>query len=289
MGQPLPSRSKTFLLPVLFVVGGPLWAAPRVPEPQGYVTDTAHLLHPAARQGLENRLAEFRDRMRIEVAVLTIPSLEGEPIEDYANRVYSHWGIGAKKTDKGVLLLVAAAERKVRIEVGYGLEARLPDGLCGSIIRQRIVPSFKAGRFDQGVADGIDAILNALRDERAPSAWSRPSVSFPDTRLLLLLLFVGLAALPATMAAAVFAWIAYRAWGTGLAMLLVPAGLAGDIWRYRRGARPWLGTTTGGWGGGYGGTMGGGFGGFGGFGGGGGGFGGFGGGSSGGGGASGGW
>ena len=111
--------------------------------------------------------------------ILTIPSLEGEDLEEYSIRVAETWGIGQKEYDNGVLLLVSQAERKVRIEVGYGLEGRLTDLQSGRIIDYEIVPSFKAGNFDEGFLRGTDAIVAAVRGEYEGKG---PAVSAPARR-----------------------------------------------------------------------------------------------------------
>jgi uncharacterized protein len=136
-----------------------------VPRLTGRVNDTAGLLSPAAVTRLDAQLAEFERTDSTQVVVLTIPSLEGQPLEDYAIKVAQAWGIGQKGKDNGVLLLVSKADRKVRIEVGYGLEGRLTDALTGRIIDHAIVPAFKAGQFDAGIEAGVAAIIAGARGE----------------------------------------------------------------------------------------------------------------------------
>ncbi len=138
-------------------------AAPAVPAARGYVNDYAGLLSPATRSQLEGFLADFRRSDGTQIAVLTVPSLEGEDLEGYSIRVAQAWGVGRKKEDNGALLLVAKAERAVRIEVGYGLEERLTDLLAGRIVDQEILPRFKQGDFDGGVSAGVQAITAAVR------------------------------------------------------------------------------------------------------------------------------
>ena len=102
--------------------------------------------------------------------MLTVPSLAGDSLEDFSMRVAERWKIGRKGFDNGVILVVARDDRKVRIEVGYGLEGRLTDLTAGRIIRDRIVPEFRAGRFDQGVLNGVTAIAEVVRGEfQAPA------------------------------------------------------------------------------------------------------------------------
>jgi len=258
------------------------WAVPNYPKPQGYVTDAANVLDAAARQQLESQLATFKKSTSIEIAVVTVPSLEGETVETYANGLFSQWGIGKKNKNNGLLILVAPTEHKTRIEVGYGLEPVLTDGQAGEIIREQMIPRFKEGDYGQGVIGSVSVLEGILTGKQAPP--EPPSAERIPIRGLGTLGVIGLFALPFTTIAAIFAALLFffgpAPWKV-LGLFAVPFALIMDIVRYRspRFSR----------GGYYGGMSAGGFGGgFGGFGGGGG-FGGFGGGMSGGGGASGGW
>lgn len=136
-----------------------------VPRLTGRVNDTAGMLSKDAVSRLDAALADFQRTDSTQLVVLTIPSLQGEPLEDYAVKVAQAWGIGQKGKDNGVLLLVSKGDRKVRIEVGYGLEGRLTDALTGRIIDHAIVPAFKAGRFDAGIEAGVAAIIEGARGE----------------------------------------------------------------------------------------------------------------------------
>lgn len=133
-----------------------------VPYLSRRVTDLAGILSPATVSSLEALLKAHEDSTSNQVAVLTITSLDGEPIEQYSIRVVDEWKLGQKGKDNGVLLLVARDDRKVRIEVGRGLEGDLPDITCGSIIRKQILPPFKEGDYDAGVTDGVRSILDAI-------------------------------------------------------------------------------------------------------------------------------
>jgi uncharacterized protein len=139
-----------------------------VPYLSGRVVDEAEILSPAARARLVATAKAHEDRTTNQVVVLTVRSIGGESIEEYANRVFSSWKLGQQGKDNGVLVLVVPNERKMRIEVGYGLEGTLPDVDAARIIRNRITPRFKAGDFDGGVTDGIDAIVAQL--EGSPGA-----------------------------------------------------------------------------------------------------------------------
>ncbi|MYL84755.1 methanol dehydrogenase [Desulfovibrio aerotolerans] len=199
-----------------------LWAgaalALAVPRLEGRVTDTAHLLSPAAAARLDAQLADFERSDSAQVVVLTIPSLSGEPLEDYAVKVAQAWGIGQKGKDNGVLLLISKDDRKVRIEVGYGLEGRLTDALTGRVIDNVIVPAFKAGNYDAGIEAGTTAIIEGARGEYKGAAEPGTASGHDDSAffglfILAMLLIALLSGLPALARAGIF----------GLAMPIVGA------------------------------------------------------------------
>jgi uncharacterized protein len=183
-------RLATLLLAALLLAAGSA-AAPAIPQARGYVNDYAGLLSPANRGQLERFLADFRRSDTTQIAVLTVPSLEGEDLEGYSVRVAQSWGIGQKGQDNGALLLVAKAERAVRIEVGYGLEDRLTDLLAGRIVDQEIVPRFKTGDFDGGVNAGVQAMVAAVRGAYTGAPSPRQKKQRFPYEALLWLLFLG--------------------------------------------------------------------------------------------------
>lgn len=136
-----------------------------VPPLTGRVVDLGGVLDDATEATLIARLAAHEDSTSNQIVVLTIPSLGGEILEAYATQVFRTWGLGQADRDNGVLLLVAVADRELRIEVGYGLEGALTDATAGSIIRNEIVPRFRDADFDGGVLAGVDAILRAVDGE----------------------------------------------------------------------------------------------------------------------------
>jgi uncharacterized protein len=138
-------------------------AALDVPQLTGRVVDLAHILPKPTVESLEARLAAHETQSSNQAAVLIVPSLEGDSIEEFSHRVATTWKLGQKGTDNGVLLLVAIGERKVRIEVGYGLEGVLTDARSAQIIRNEIVPRFRAGDMPGGVAEGVSAILKTIQ------------------------------------------------------------------------------------------------------------------------------
>ncbi len=136
-----------------------------VPAYQGYVNDYANIISPAMESKLNNALRSFDLSDSTQVAILTIPTLDGDDLADFSIRTAAKWKIGQKNKDNGVLLLVAQKERKIRIEVGRGLEPVLTDLLSGRIVDNIISPYFKQGRFDDGFAAGAGAIIKATRGE----------------------------------------------------------------------------------------------------------------------------
>jgi len=243
----------------LFLVAGAAFAGDKakLPQPKGYVNDYAGVLTPQEASDLEATIRSVKEKTNAEIAVAVVPDLGGyADVEEYAVALFSDWKIGEKGKDNGVLVLVSMKERKVKIEVGYGLEGSITDGTAGEIIRDEMAPLFKSGKYGAGLIAGVRAISERIEPSGAPPKEKkrRPRLGF----------FFSLAVFIILM----------------LVQLVIRGGGRRGGGFY--GGGPYIGGFGGGFGGG-----GGGFGG--GFGGGGGGFGGFGGGSSGGGGGSGGW
>lgn len=140
-----------------------------VPPLRGHVNDYAAMLSPAAVQELEADLTAFEKSDSTQIVVLTVPTLGDEALEDYSIKVAEAWRIGQKKIDNGVILLIAKQERKIRIEVGRGLEGKLTDLVSGRIIRGEIAPRFKAGDIDGGIKAGVAAIMSVVRGEYTAS------------------------------------------------------------------------------------------------------------------------
>lgn len=134
-----------------------------IPKLQARVTDLAGLLTPEQTAGLEEKLRQFEATDSTQVAVLIIPSLEGEVLEDFSERVATAWRLGQKGRDNGALLFVAMKERKVRIEVGYGLEPTLTDIRSRHIIQNEILPAFRQQRYYEGIDAGVTAIMQTVR------------------------------------------------------------------------------------------------------------------------------
>ena len=152
------------------VIAGLAAAQIAVPPLKARVTDQTGTLTAPQQQALEQTLAEFEARTGAQVAVLMVPSSQPETVEQFAVRVHESWKLGRKGVDDGVLLLVAKDDRKLRIEVGYGLEGVLPDATAKRIIEEDIVPRFKQGDFYGGVRAGADRILRVIEGEQLPPA-----------------------------------------------------------------------------------------------------------------------
>ena len=154
-----------------------------VPYLQGRVTDDAEILSPAAITRIGALLENHEIQTTDQVAVLTVPTLDGESIEGFALRVFETWQLGQKDQDNGVLVVVAPRDRRMRIEVGYGLEGSLTDLEAGRIIRNVMTPRFKTGDFDGGIEQGAAAIIAQLQgdDTPIPEPAPRPAAKSKDT------------------------------------------------------------------------------------------------------------
>ncbi len=162
------------------------------PTLDGRVTDQANIISPQTRTALEAKLKGLEDKSSIQLVVATVTSLEGADIESYANGLFRYWKLGVAKRNNGVLFLIAPNERKLRIEVGYGLEGVLTDAVSSVIISTAVAPRFRAGDFNDGIVRGIDAIIDVLSSDT--SEWTKRAatqgVSNEIDALLPLLIFV---------------------------------------------------------------------------------------------------
>jgi uncharacterized protein len=163
--RPAAARSK--LVIVLLLAPLAALAATALPALTGRVVDTAGLIDPATEAAITERLEAFENASSDQVVVATIGSLEGEAIEPYANRLFRAWQLGQAQEDNGVLLLVARDDRKMRIEVGYGLEGTLTDLHSRLIIENTMVPAFRAGDFAGGISRAVDDIVMVLSGNAA--------------------------------------------------------------------------------------------------------------------------
>jgi uncharacterized protein len=154
-----------FLIPAL-LGGAAMISAQKFPSPTGYVNDFAGVMKPETRQQLEDILADLKQKTSVEVAVVTVKDMGGLDVNSYAVDLMKTWGIGSKEKNEGVLLLMALKERKVRIEVGYGLEPILTDARSGMIRDQYILPYLKKNDFDTGLSQGALAIVALVSKEK---------------------------------------------------------------------------------------------------------------------------
>ena len=183
--QNLKSKIQNRLLPIILIAF--CWiglavdarAQQAVPELTGRVVDRADILSSSTENTITALLAAHEDATSNQLAVLTIASLEGEPIEAYSLRVAETWALGTAANDNGVLLLVAVEDRALRIEVGYGLEGYLTDAIAGRIIRNEIVPLFRKQQYDTGVLVGVQSILGVIEGTYTPSEGGASSSDQP--------------------------------------------------------------------------------------------------------------
>src|SRR5438046_8865930 len=154
-------------LGLLLVLALPALAAePRIPAPEGFVTDRAGVIPPATRGRLTALLEELKQKTGAEIAVVIVPTTA--PLDDftYAMRIADAWKPGRKREDTGIDLLGAAQDRKLRILTGYGIEGILPDGVVGEIEDREIVPAFRAGRMDEGSRRGVVPLAGRIAADR---------------------------------------------------------------------------------------------------------------------------
>ncbi len=278
---------KSFLILLFAPLAALAYASPGTPT--GFVNDFAELIAPEAQVALETKLAEFaRTSPAVggaggtEIVVATIPTLGGDTIENFANKIFSEWGVGKKGQDNGALILIARDEREVRIEVGYGLEPVLTDAAASAIIRNDFAPHFVNGDFASGLAAGTARIISIVSvDEPSPILEERVPSNFSDYFFLILFVPLWLASIlsrskswwaggvvggVAGVALGIFFGFLY--FGLTAIALLVPLGLLFDFLVSRAFARstllgrppPWWAGGAhigGGWGGGFGGCGGG--------------------------------
>lgn len=270
-------------------------------KPTGFVNDFAGVLSVEQKASLEQMLLGNKQATGNEITVVTVQSLGGDTVENYAVQLFKEWGIGQKGKDTGALLLIAIGDRTMRIEVGYGLEPTLTDAISSRIIRNSITPQFKEGKYYEGIAAGVEQMVAATKGEALAPAPETKNPWWADmqTDFILLWICFGLLQWLLSIMARSRSWWAGGALGGVIGLLtilfttltiglvvaaiFVPLGLLLDFIVSREYAKSGeAGRTPHWWAGGP--WIGGGFGG-----GGGGGFGGFGGGGSGGGGSSGNW
>jgi uncharacterized protein len=217
----------------LFVTAGNCNALD-VPKLTGYINDYADMLSPATEAQLQQELRSFEQTDSTQIVIVTIPSLEGDVLEEFSIKVAESWKIGQKGIDNGVIFLVSKQDRKIRIEVGRGLEGRLTDLMAGRIVDLAVKPRFKRGDFDGGFITGVHALIDATRGEfkadQQTGRRSRARGTEGFSRLFVFLFFAGIALL---MLGSISKYLAGAAGAIGLpaivSILLSPVGLIGAI------------------------------------------------------------
>ena len=132
------------------------------PTLTGRVVDQANVLSPATKDQLTEILTNIENTTTDQIVILMLPTLDGHSIEDYGYKLARHWGIGQKDKDNGAIIIVDVNERSIRIEVGYGLEAKLTDAVTSEIIRNQIAPYLKKGNYNQGLLSAVNKIKEIL-------------------------------------------------------------------------------------------------------------------------------
>lgn len=176
-----------YALLFIFLATAGLVRGADIPYLTGRVVDNAHIIADSTFKSLENQLKAHEDATTNQIVILTVPSLEGESIEDFANKVFNVWKLGKKDKDNGILIVVVPGEHRMRIEVGYGLEGSIPDVMAGRIIQNIMAPRFRNGDFNGGITDGVKAVLSVLEGKELPpvsnaeeSSGSSPVSNFAD-------------------------------------------------------------------------------------------------------------
>lgn len=277
------SRTASLALVASLLAPAAVGAQIEVPYLTGRVNDYAGILSPDAEGRLESRLEALETSHGAQVVVLTVPTLDGEPIEDFGIRVGEAWKIGRGEVDDGVILIVASQDRRMRIEVGYGLEATIPDAYARRILDDILTPRFRAGDFDGGVEAGVEALTTLVEGGDLPAPEATPSAGSGGSgcAALPMLAFLGLFSLnllrmrgPAGWVPYIFmmpfwyfvpyatvgnplAWVALALWVVGFPILrAIVRKVGGDKWTRPTSGGGW--SSSSGWGGG-GGFSGGGF------------------------------
>jgi uncharacterized protein len=194
-------------------------------KPTGFVNDFAQVIPDDQQRALEQKLAALEQQTRAELAIVTIPSLGGDTIEDFAVRLFEEWQIGKKQQDNGVLLLVALEDREMRIEVGYGLEGDLTDAQSFQIIDRILKPAFRSADYAGGLSAAADAIGEILNTGELPQSLDSPPLRLSGNAFLAIFFFVMFLfrALFVTMART-------KSWWFGGVLGGFTAGLAGIFW-----------------------------------------------------------
>ena len=252
----------------MLLLAGALWVRADVPVPAltARVTDLTGTLSGEAVTRMETKLAAFEAKKGSQIAVLIVPTTEAEEIEQYGIRVADQWQLGRKGVDDGAILLVAKADRRVRIEVGRGLEGALPDAVANRIVTDTVTPHFKLGDYDGGIEAGVDQMLSVVNGEPLPepdTRWDHRGNLSSGLPVVLVVIFVAsgllrsmfgrlLGSIVTGGSVGAIAWMLSHSLIVG-----VGAGLIGWVFALLLGASRGWSAGGGGWGGGFGGGAGG--------------------------------
>ncbi len=186
---------------LLTLLSLPVHAAFQVPRYTGYINDTADVLSPEVEAGLTQLAQEVDQKTGAQMALLTVTTLDGTPLETASLQVARQWGIGSKKENTGLLILLAVQDRKLRTEVGYGLEGIIPDGLSGAIQDRYMLPFFRQGDYNTGIYNGMVAYADTIAKDRQITLTSLDGVTVqtpaptepekPELPFWVILMFLG--------------------------------------------------------------------------------------------------
>jgi uncharacterized protein len=232
---------------LLILVVTPAQADQPIPKPRGLVNDFANVIPPAYEQKIVVITQELLQKTGVPVVVVTMPDIGDAEYNDYANRLYSEWGIGKKGEDKGVLIFVTIKERKMRIETGYGVEGILPDGLVGEIRDRYMTPYLKQNKFGEGLLNGTIAVAQVIAKGSGIELTGQAPVRVSKKRKS------GYSIFPLIFIILIFMFASRRRGGSWLLFPLLLMGMGGGG-RYGSGG---FGGSFGGFGGGFGGFGGG--------------------------------
>jgi uncharacterized protein len=195
------------LLVTCYLLLGILASAQTLPKAAGRVNDFAGVIDPATEAEIDRQLDQLEQKTTSEIAVATIRSLGGMSSTDYANRLFKEWGVGQARLDNGVLVVIAVDDRDMAIEVGYGLEGVLPDGLAGQVIREDFTPRFREGDYSGGIRNGVTRLVGIVEKHEVltPEQLAQFSDSGDDIPVFILIPFL-----------AVFVAIGFSMVGIGL-------------------------------------------------------------------------
>ncbi len=171
---------------LLLLVAFAAWAQVAVPDPSRRVTDLTATLTAGQVDALESRLAAFEAERGSQIAVLIVPTTQPEEIEPFGIRVAEQWKVGRAKLDDGVIVIVAKDDRKLRLEVGYGLEGPIPDAIAKRVIAETITPYFRAGDYYGGIDAGVTQLMRLIEGEQLPPPRSMEAGQSEDSFFLVI-------------------------------------------------------------------------------------------------------